>query len=248
MKYTYAYKTSDGARHEASMEASSREEVFAELRNRGIRPIKVLAADGSKANGEIRGVRRRVVVVLVALTALAVGGAAFLLVERNRTSVRLGPLPRHQVYGEPAVLNEFERTNFAGVFRTEGERYLAWFARPGLVHSFSDPDWRRRLAEALPSALTNEIVFSATDSLEATEFKRILAGMKNEIRRYLANGIGTPERYVKRLEERQRREAQLYALAEQELAKEADPEVFERRNAALRAIGLRTVALPEDRR
>ena len=32
MKYTYAYKTSDGVRHEESMNAASQEEVFAELR------------------------------------------------------------------------------------------------------------------------------------------------------------------------------------------------------------------------
>ena len=34
MRYTYAYKTSDGVRHEATMNASSREEVFSELRKR----------------------------------------------------------------------------------------------------------------------------------------------------------------------------------------------------------------------
>ena len=51
MKYTYAYKTSDGARHEAAMEAESRDAVFAALRERGIKAIKVVAADGSKANG-----------------------------------------------------------------------------------------------------------------------------------------------------------------------------------------------------
>ena len=59
MKYTYAYKTSDGVRHEDSMNAASREEVFAELRKRGIKAIKVVAADGSKANGKVRGVRKR---------------------------------------------------------------------------------------------------------------------------------------------------------------------------------------------
>ena len=56
MKYTYAYKTSDGTRHEATMVAQSRDEVFAELRKRGIKAIKVVAADGSKANGEVHGV------------------------------------------------------------------------------------------------------------------------------------------------------------------------------------------------
>ena len=60
MKYTYAYKTSDGIRHEDSMIASSREEVFERLRKQGIKAIKVVAADGSKANGEVRGVRKRV--------------------------------------------------------------------------------------------------------------------------------------------------------------------------------------------
>ena len=67
MKYTYAYKTSDGARHEAAMEAESREAVFAALRARGIKAIKVVAADGSKANGEVRGAK-------VAKTAMAIVG------------------------------------------------------------------------------------------------------------------------------------------------------------------------------
>ena len=72
MKYTYAYKTSDGARHEGEMSASSREEVFRTLRSMGIKPIKVVAADGSKANGEIvvRGIRKRVVAVFVLFAAI----------------------------------------------------------------------------------------------------------------------------------------------------------------------------------
>ena len=47
MKYTYAYKTSDGVRHEASMDAPSREAVFESLRAQGIKAIKLVAADGS---------------------------------------------------------------------------------------------------------------------------------------------------------------------------------------------------------
>ena len=70
MKYTYAYKTSDGVRHEDSLDANGRDEVFEVLRRRGIRPIKVVAADGSKANGEVRGLRKRAVFGLVALAAL----------------------------------------------------------------------------------------------------------------------------------------------------------------------------------
>ena len=85
MRYTYAYKTPDGVRHEAAMEASSREEVFAALRQRGIRPIKVVAADGSKANGEIRGVRKRAAAAAaVAAALLAGGGVYFLAPDRER--------------------------------------------------------------------------------------------------------------------------------------------------------------------
>lgn len=59
MKYHYIYKTSDGIRREDAIETESRELAFAELRKRGIRPIKVYAADGSKANGEVRVVVRK---------------------------------------------------------------------------------------------------------------------------------------------------------------------------------------------
>ena len=85
MKYVYAYKTSDGIRHEESMGAASRDEVFVTLRARGIRPIKVVAADGSKANGEVivRGVRRRVVIASALLAAAVAGCAAYFLFPRS---------------------------------------------------------------------------------------------------------------------------------------------------------------------
>ena len=79
LKYTYAYKTPDGIRHEDSMIASSREEVFEALRAKGIKAIKVVAADGSKANGEVRGVRMRTVVALMVLSAVLSGLTVFLL-------------------------------------------------------------------------------------------------------------------------------------------------------------------------
>ena len=70
MKYTYAYKESNGTRHEESMEAPSREAVFATLREKGIKAIKVIAADGSKANGEVRGYRLRTVVAVGVIAAV----------------------------------------------------------------------------------------------------------------------------------------------------------------------------------
>ena len=83
------------------------------------------------------------------------------------------------------------------------------------------------------------------DSREVAELKRIVAGMKDEIHRYLANGIGTPQRYVRRLLERQVREAQIYNRAVADLKNEKNEEKRNRINASLRAIGLKTVPLGE---
>ena len=89
MKYTYAYKTSDGTRHEESMIASSREEVFAELRKRGIKAIKVIAADGSKANGEVRGVRKRIVAMFVCIAAIITGVTVYFAPVKSTPTQRI---------------------------------------------------------------------------------------------------------------------------------------------------------------
>lgn len=61
------------------MDAESREAVFAALRAQGIRAIKVVAADGSKANGEVRGARKRTIAAVAALAAVLAGGAVYFL-------------------------------------------------------------------------------------------------------------------------------------------------------------------------
>ena len=48
MKFTYTYRSSDGQRHSAEIEAESRDAAFAVIRRElGIKPIKVTAADGT---------------------------------------------------------------------------------------------------------------------------------------------------------------------------------------------------------
>ena len=131
MKYTYAYKTPDGIRHEDSMNASSREEVFAELRKRGIKAIKVVASDGSKANGEVQGVRKRVVAVIALGVGIAVGLVAYLGGARSSIVAAANPetmSPRHQIYGDPAMMEVFERGDFGDILPREGDRLLAIFA------------------------------------------------------------------------------------------------------------------------
>ena len=48
MRFIYTYRSSDGQRHSAEIEAESRDDVYARVRREfGIRPIKVVVADGA---------------------------------------------------------------------------------------------------------------------------------------------------------------------------------------------------------
>lgn len=261
MKYTYAYKTSDGARHEAPMEAASREAVFAELRAQGIRPIKVVAADGSKANGEQpRRVRARAVVTAALAVAASVGGLAYwggtrsVASEADGARTRQGaPLPfltdqtRRQVIGDVAVIEKGIRTGWSDVFASEGDRFLASFAIPGVkagVRSTTVDEIERALKETVPPA--------ARDSIEAKQIKAMVEGMKDEARSYLKAG-GSVVEYGRRLVERQEAEIAVQKRVEEEVSRaqktlsEADfLGLYEKRNDELRNLGIRPITLDNE--
>ena len=253
MKYTYAYKTSDGTRHEATMVAKSRDEVFAELRKQGIKAIKVVAADGSKANGEIHGVRKRVVAVLVAFVALGVGIVAYF--GGTRTGGNLTPSEpsfatdqdRRQIIGDAAIIEKNIRNGWSDVFELEGERFLASFAIPGVKAG-----QRNTSEKEFQAALDHSCKVKPTDSLEVQQIKAMVEGMKNEARRYIAAG-GSIVEYGKRLTDRQEAEISVYSRVKADLDKARrnmkDDEFmtyWEKRNDELRNLGIKTVALGED--
>lgn len=201
MKYTYVYKTSDGTRHEDSMNADSREAVFAALRERGIKAIKVVAADGSKANGEIRGVRKRVVAALVVLTMLVAGVGAFYVArvgdKRPPAKQLLAvKLPRQAVLGDRKRIDGAAET----IFVLKAERFLARFAEPGRPYSAPELDWPSK--DDFDAALASPDRYAEADYTEWIDLKRIVAGMKNELRDYLKGG-GYVSGYIKDLIERQ---------------------------------------------
>ena len=256
MKYTFAYKTSDGLRHEDSLDANSRDEVFQVLRGRGIRPIKVVAADGSKANGEVRGLRKRAVFALVALAALVAGVVAYLGGERTGAATAANSAtsaPRHQIYGDPATVEGLERGDFAAHLPRVGDQMLAVFAQPGRLMCATGANPRRideKSYEAFEAysknelAAENDIAINSADSREITELKQIVNEMREEMREYLANGNGTPRSYWRRLNERTAQEMQIYERTRRELEKETSEEVWEQKNDALRRLGLRTIPNP----
>ena len=250
MKYTYAYKTSDGTRHEATIVAKSREEVFAQLRKQGIRAIKVVAADGSKANGEVRGVRKRVVAALVAFVALGVGVVAY--VGGTRTGGNLTPAEpsfatdkdRRQIIGDAAIIEKNIRNGWSDVFKLEGERFLASFAIPGVKAG-----QRNTSEKEFALALETHGKINPDDPLETRQIKAMVEGMKNEARRYIAAG-GSIVEYGKRLTERQDAEIAVYNRVKADLDKASktmkDEEFmsyWEKRNDELRNLGIKTVGL-----
>ena len=252
MKYTYAYKTSDGARHEAAMEAESRDAVFAALRAKGIKAIKVIAADGSKANGEVRGIRKRVVAVLVVLAAAVVGGVAYF--QGTRTGAALAANPA-AIYGDPAIMEGLERGDFAAVLPRVGDQMLAVFAQPGKLMCAKGAN-PRLLDAAMEAAFAgyakdelsaeSDISIDASEERELRELKQIVNGIREEMRYYLANGNGTPRSFWRRLNERTTQEMQIYERTRRELENETSPETWESKNEALRRIGLRTIPNPKE--
>lgn len=246
MKYTYAYKTPDGKRHEASIEAQSRDAAFAALRKKGIRPIKVIAEDGSKANGEIRGVRRRVVGVAAVLAAIVAVIATSLY---NRVSAP--PLPefesgqtRRQIIGDTAIIDKGIATGWSDVFPEEGDRFFASFAIPGVRAG-----QRNTTVEEIKAALDRYVEVSDSDGLEARQVKSMVAGMKAEARAYI-NAGGSIVDYGKRLTERQDAEIAIYERAKAEIdharktmSQDDFIALWEGRNDQLRNLGIKLVPL-----
>ncbi len=249
MKYTYVYKTSDGTRHEAVMDAPSREDVFIALRKQGIKPIKVIAADGSKANGEARNKGKSWILAVAVLATGAVfhfGGRR--ATDAKRADAFLDGQTRRQVIGDAAVIEHGIRTGWEDIFTREGDRFLASFAIPGVKAGV-----RNTSVAEIEAALKRDCRDGAAGwSLEGRQIRAMVEGMKAELRTYLAAG-GTVVEYGKRLTERQdaeiavaervRREVE---TAQKTLGTEALNNLVDRRNDELRGLGIRPVVLPEE--
>ena len=265
MKYTYAYKTSDGVRHEDSMNASSREEVFETLRAQGIKAIKVVAADGSKANGEIRGVRKRVVAASIVVAALAAGLIAFLVGRRVPTPPELLPslatetppaaeqhvataLPRQEIQGDRKRIGKADE-----VFDNKADAFFARFAEPGRIFFAPESDWPS--AEEMESALKEPLKVADDELTEIIDVKRIVAGIRRELRLFIQGG-GTSEGFIRELVKRQEYEIatrkravdRLAELLNNKASKDKLKEAYTfwlTSNAQLASMGIFPIPIPE---
>ena len=267
MKYRYAYKSSDGIRHEAEIEAASRDEAFERLRQDGIRPIKVVASDGSKANGEVRvlGIPRRVFFGAVLFTAAVATTITWIAKGRSDTSVEQTssitsstgvtlrrvamPLPRQEIHGNRRRL-EIAPTN---LFANAVETYLSKFAEPGrsvsgdLTPPETDADEKLLLA-----ILDAPILFAEDEYTEFVDLKRITAGIKREMADFIRGGDSAVEYYAA-LSERQKVEMTHRTKAERRLkeilAHGSEPakayDFWLKANAQLQSMGIYPLPLPD---
>lgn len=220
MLFTYSYKTSDGVRHEAEMEAKDAPSVFAELRARGIRPIKVHPkGDPDGVIAARRRFRRRLFVLLPLVSAL-VGVVAYLL-GRETTAEQPNPAPMsrgHVVESQvvslaDAIAQQAARARprrwFAEVppitaLSRPSERFLANFAQPGeLVKNV--PPFDRALEDDLLDAMEEGLTVAEGDPADVAQLKRIVIGMLDDARVYVKTGKSVRE-YAGYLKTRQKME------------------------------------------
>ena len=271
MKYEYAYKTPDGVRHVEEMEAPSREAVFEGLRAKGIKAIKVVAKDGSKANGEVRviGVKKRVAFASAILLAAVASVMAWWLgrtqqplepseivvtntievVEAPVAKQRVAmPLPRQAIQGDRKRIENASTNLFERALEVE----LSRFAEPGRPYD----------ASALAALATNEtevaeglaaaIYVAENEFTEYIDLKRITVGLKREMKTFLRAGK-TPQDYFDRLVKRQELEISYRDKAEKRLQSLVDKkgelkdlyDFWIKANAQLQSMGIAPLQMPD---
>ena len=251
MKFLYTYRTPDNKPHRGTLNAPTREAAYAALKAQGIKPGRVDEAPGflNKLFGKGKRWIAIGVLALIAATASIIAISYKSEVESAPVEIAHAILAetRHQVIGDTAIIEKGIATGWSEVFSDEGERFLASFAIPGVPAG-----QRNTKVEEIEAALKRRIEATETDGIEARQIKAMVEGMKDELRRYLADG-GTIIEYGRELVKRQEQELAYYnrAKIEMETAKKSGMseaqllDLWAKRNASLRRMGVKLLAMPE---
>ena len=246
--------SSDGLRHEGEMSAPSKDDVYAELRKRGIRAIKVQERIQPVLKRGFGGLRKRDWFVVALVVAMIVAVVVALsrshspsqseqqhasppastvrrshAIESNIVEVKLGDRPasaraRRQVIVADDVI--------ATAFHHPAERLFARFVAPGREVGNLDADELREAEDDFFDSLESDIVIRAEDPKGISELKGIVAGIKDEARMLQSSGRTFSE-IVEWLKDRQRMEAEYRAhIIERFAHDEAEA------NRQLRTLGL----------
>ena len=228
MEYTYFYQTSSNENRKGAVKAASRAEAYALLRKSGIRPYRLVGDDPPKWRG---AVLHAMPVLIVAAVAAA---AAVWFVPQEDT-----PLPRRQISGEASLITASLASGWTDVFPSLLDRHLAAYAQPGWIAlpPIVDGDARSVFKDGLSEPLPR---LKADDPRHVKEIKRIVAGMRRDMEKYLSDG-GTVDGYLAFLDERQDEERALRTKAAESV--DRAPEDMRERvrlniNARLRGMGI----------
>lgn len=260
MRFTYTYRSSDGQHHTAEIEAESRDAAYARLRTEyGIKPIKVTACEIPE-RGKKQQLPLMTWIAVIVLVVVAILAGGWWLNSRKgqeppptqfTVNTPQGPityivatsLPRQAIPGDRMKIDGKRDV----IFASRAEQYLSRFAEPG--RPVANWDGARPSDEEFTASLRESIRIASTDFTEVVDLKRIVAGMKRELRAYLSGG-GTLDAYLGELEKRQRLEISFRENAERRLeemlskTKEAYA-YWLKANAQLQAMGIYPLALPE---
>lgn len=246
MRYHFFYQSKANENLDGWITAKNRDDAYAQLRKRGIKPYKVLGKDPIAW-------KRWTAISILAL-ALAVSILAY-FVPIFPTPHSPFPIPqihRHQIYGAESVIRNGMTTDWSACDLNEGERFLAKYAQPGVPVASARGDLNK-ISSALVNALTRRLEPQDDELLEYRQVKQIVEAMKDELRSYIDHG-GSARLYIDRLQERQSQEVAYYRAAAQELdnAKSSgasDDDLYalwSAKNAELRAIGLPMLKEPAE--
>ena len=257
MKFLYEYRTPDNEKHSGTINAADKEAAYAALKREGIKPCRFSEAPGFF--NKLFGKGKRWMAIGVLGAGCLVLGVVAVRAVRDAQGTRhkaQGTLDRCQVYGDPGILQENESQGWTNVLCSAGDCVLAAFAQPGrgitaefdVPVVFASARWKVA-AESLAALSESEITFVEGEPEENRTMKRIVMGMRLELRQYLKDG-GSAISYCERLLDRQREELKIRNRVVEELRREgASHSDFRVRlmeaNENLRTMGMRTVTLQE---
>ena len=164
------------------------------------------------------------------------------------------PLPRQAIPGDRQRIEEASLS--PTVFTNPTERFLARFAEPG--RPIPAQNAAKPTEAEFAACQREQIRIASSDFTEVVDLKRIVAGMKREMRVYLASGQSV-DQYIAELEKRQRLEISYRDNAQRRLmemlsgqaGRPALKEAYAywlKTNAQLQAMGIYPLALPDSLR
>lgn len=227
MKYRYYYRNSANEALDGWISAKDRNDAYAKLKAQGIKPFKVEGRDPI-------GWKRWAAIAVLLGVCLSLARTLWKVEAEAEVAVR------NQLYGDPATIQQLSADGWRAAFGNEGDAWLARHAIPGANCDCG--------AEK-PEVELDFVKIGADESEEKRKMARMVNWMKREMAEYVKAG-GTKADYQDLCCERLATERGIAAGYQAEFEAllrrgEEAGELWDKKNAVLRSMGLPTVLMPE---